>query len=96
MTGKKKQGIPISSIIPPELINAYFKEMNTAGQYLAPQVLPIPNGTPIPRVDENTVKRFLTSVKRTASGPDEFPYWLWKDYGQYLAPVITRLFNHSL
>ena len=96
MTGKKNQGIPISSIIPPELINAYFKEMNTDGQYLAPQVLPIPNGTPIPRVDENTVKRFLTSVKRTASGPDEFPYWLWKDYGQYLAPVITRLFNRSL
>ena len=55
MTGKKNQGIPISSIIPPELINAYFKEMNTDGQYLAPQVLPIPNGTPIPRVDENTV-----------------------------------------
>ena len=31
MTGKKNQGISISSIIPPELINAYFKEMNTDG-----------------------------------------------------------------
>ncbi|EDO43664.1 predicted protein, partial [Nematostella vectensis] len=29
-------------------------------------------------------------------GPDEFPYWLWRDYGHHLAPVITKIFNSSL
>ena len=31
-----------------------------------------------------------------ASGPDEFPYWLWRDYSHHLAPVITKIFNCSL
>ena len=34
--------------------------------------------------------------KRTAPGPDEFRYWLWRDYAHHLAPVIIKIFNSSL
>ena len=47
-------------------------------------------------VDECDVRNLLTHQKRTASGPDEFPYWLWRDYSHHLAPVITKVFNCSL
>ncbi|EDO30652.1 predicted protein, partial [Nematostella vectensis] len=31
-----------------------------------------------------------------ASGPDQFPYWLWRDFSHHLAPVVTNIFNCSL
>ena len=34
--------------------------------------------------------------KRTAPGPDEIPYWIWKDYASYLAPMVTKIVNLSL
>ena len=38
----------------------------------------------------------LLHQKRTAPGPDEFPYWLWRDYTDFLAPLLTNIFNNSL
>ena len=34
--------------------------------------------------------------KPTAVGPDDLPYWFWRDYAYDLAPVITKIFNTSL
>ena len=42
---------------------------------------------------ECDVRNFLTHQKRTALGPDEFPFWLWRDYSPHLAPVITKIFQ---
>lgn len=42
------------------------------------------------------VTQALINIKRTTSGPDDFPYWLFRDFGYYLVPVITDLFNASL
>ena len=61
-----------------------------------PEPVDIPEGTPVPEVDEYSVWRLLVHQKRTAPGPDELPYWLWRDYADYLAPVITNIFNSSL
>lgn len=33
---------------------------------------------------------------RTATGPDEIPYLPWREYADFLAPVITKIFNSSL
>ena len=49
----------ISSIIEPETINSYFKEINTSPQYTEPEQLPVPIGTRIPTFDVNTVKMVL-------------------------------------
>ena len=38
----------------------------------------------------------LSTLKRTAPGPDELPFWIWRDYAYQLAPTITKVFNSSL
>ena len=96
ITGRKSNNQMISSIIEPETVNSYFKEINTSPQYTAPEQLPVPNGTRIPTFDVNTVKWFLLNQKRTAAGPDQLPHWLWKDYAHQLAPIITMIFNCSI
>ncbi len=58
--------------------------------------VPIPVDTRVPTIDEATVIRFLTKLKRTAPGPDGLPYWVWKDFAQLLAPIITKVFNLSI
>ena len=40
--------------------------------------------------------RESTQIKRTASGPDGIPYWIWKEFAYNLAPVVTHIFNCSL
>jgi len=35
-------------------------------------------------------------LKRTATGPDNIPYWIWKDHAERLFPVITHVWNLSL
>ena len=38
----------------------------------------------------------LSQAKRTAAGPDEIPFCIWKDYGDVFTPVITTIRNDSL
>ena len=38
----------------------------------------------------------LSKIKKTASGPDSIPYWVWRDYALLLAPVVTFIWNLSL
>ena len=93
ITGRKSQGTLVSSVLSPDVINAYFQSIDTDCTYEAPEPLEIPVGTRIPIVDENAVRKLLTHQKRTASGPEEFPNWFWRDYSHHLAPVITAIFN---
>ena len=39
------------------------------------------------------VRQFLD---KTAVGPDDIPYWFWRNFSSDLAPVITIIFNRSL
>ena len=39
------------------------------------------------------VEKFLMKQKRTAPGPDEIPYWIWKDYASYQAPMVMKIVN---
>jgi hypothetical protein len=38
----------------------------------------------------------LTRIKRTATGPDYIPYWVWNDHAEILTEVITNVWNLSL
>lgn len=96
ITGRGTTSHNISSIIDPNVINAYFQNINTDTQYTSPQFLTIPDDTRIPKVNVETVEMYMTKQKRTSPGPDELPYWLWKDFAHYLAPVLTNVLNLSL
>ena len=50
----------------------------------------------VPSFTVHEVTQALINIKRTTSGPDYFPYWLFRDFGYYLVPVITDLFNAPL
>ncbi len=97
ITGRKeKNSSPVSSLIDPNVINAYFQTINTDPNYSAPQLLEIPEGTRIPFLSIDIVYNFLRKQKRSSSGPDDLPYWFWKTYAAELAPAITEIFNVSL
>ena len=53
-------------------------------------------GTSIPTIEVHTVWKFLSTLKCTTSGPDELPFWIWRDYAYQLVPTITKVFNSSL
>ena len=38
----------------------------------------------------------VTKLKRTATGPDDIPFWVWKDYAELLATVKTQVWNLPL
>ena len=96
ITGRQARNAPVSSTIDPKTINLYFQSINTDDQYTTPEVLSIPDGTRIPTIEVHTVWKFLSTLKRTAPGPDELPFWIWRDYAYQLAPTITKVFNSSL
>ena len=86
----------ISSGIHPDIINKYFCSITSDPEYIAPAPIDIPNGARIPKIPLQVVTSFLSRLKRTASGPDELPYWLFRDFAYDLAPAITDVFNSSL
>ena len=70
--------------------------INTDTQYTTLIPIIIPDGTRVPTVDVNDVTNAMMNLKWTGSGPDGFPYWFWKDFGLYHAPILTRILNYSL
>ena len=96
ITVRKSRNAPVSSTIDPKTINLYFQSINTDDQYSTPEVLSIPDGTRIPTIEVHTVWKFLSTLKRTAPGPDELPFWIWRDYAYQLAPTITKVFIITL
>ena len=93
--GRKTNNVKVSSVINPRRINEFFQMINTDTQYTTPIPVIIPDGTRVPIVDENDVRNSMMNL-RTGSGPDGLPYWLWKDFAPYLAPILTRVLSSSL
>ena len=96
MTGRKTKTTNISSTIDPESINTYFHSINSDAYYTTPERVVIPEDTRLPMIEAHVVEKFLMKQKRTAAGPDEIPYWIWRDYAPFLAPMVTKIVNLSL
>lgn len=96
ITGRKQTSCDVSSIIDPDTINHYFQEINTDHSYINPKPLPLLEETHIPTLSVLDVQKSLLQQKRTAPGPDGLPYWIWRNFAHYLAPVVTTVFNLSL
>ena len=70
--------------------------MNSDPEYAAPALIDILDDARIPEIPLHVVTHFLSKLKRTACGPDELPYWLFRDFAHDLAPAVTDVFNSSL
>ena len=55
-----------------------------------------PETHPPPELQEFDVMVALSKIKKTATGPDGLPFWVWRDNCTTLAPVVTALWNKSL
>ena len=47
-------------------------------------------------IHEISVLKVLARAKRSATGPDDLPFWFWKEYALKLTPVIAHILNVSL
>ena len=96
ITGRDTQPQLISSVIHPDTINEYSYSINSDPEYVAPALIDIPNDARIPEIPLHVVTHFLSKLISTACGPDELPYWLFRDFAYDLAPAVTYVFNSSL
>ena len=77
-------------------MNEFFGELCRDGNYVEPAFLEIGPEVEVPEISERYVWNTLSSLKKTATGPDQIPYWVWKDQAEIFTPIITRLWNLSL
>ena len=52
--------------------------------------------TPYRRIFSQTTWNALSKLKRTATGPDNIPFCIWKDHAELSTPVITQVWALSL
>ena len=38
----------------------------------------------------------MQHLKKTATGPDLIPFWVWRDHAEMFAPLICKIWNLSL
>ena len=79
-----------------EELNDYFGELCTYNTYMEPEPLKIENDHMIPEITVLQAWNSLQQRRKTATGPDDIQYTVWKDHGALLAPVITMVWNLSL
>ena len=74
-----------------------FERSVEGGEVLELSKLPFPSvKRNVSALTVSCVTESLLKLKRTASGPDGIPYWIWKEFAYDLAPVVTHIFNCSL
>ena len=81
ITGRNDNKIPVTSFIDPNEINSFFHDISTDPYYTAPELEEIPEGTRVPMLTVEMVSKFPQNKKCTSSGPDDLPYWFWKEFG---------------
>ena len=77
-------------------LNEFFGELCTDSEYVEPESVEIGHEVEAPEISERYVWNTLSSLKKTATGRDQIPYWVWKDQAEIFTPIITRLWNLSL
>ncbi|CAB3980944.1 Hypothetical predicted protein [Paramuricea clavata] len=77
-------------------LNRYFGELCHDDSYVEPTLSIIGDEVDIPSFTEQQVWNALKRIKRTATGPDYIPYWVWSDHAEILTEVITNVWNLSL
>ena len=50
----------------------------------------------VPEITERQVWSAPTKLKRTATGPDDTSFWIWKDCAELLTTVLTQVWNLPL
>ena len=97
LTGRVGLSMNLSSLYKVNDTNTHFQSINTDISYVEPALLEItPELHKAPVIHEISVLKAFARVKRTTTGLDDLPFWVWKEYAMELTPVITHILNVSL
>ena len=78
-------------------LNEFFAKLCQDDSYTEPSFQEIDREKYLsPRLNETEVMLALSKIKKTASGSDTIPYWIWRDNALLLDPVVTFIWNLSL
>ena len=77
-------------------LHDFFSLLCSDDSYVPPSDVVIAADVEIPQIFERQVWNIHAKLKRTATGPDDIPYWFWADHAELLTPVITHIWNLSL
>ena len=47
-------------------------------------------------IPERLVWKSLSNIKRTVTGPDVIPFWVWKEHAEILTTILSHIWNLSL
>ena len=64
--------------------------------YKKPIPVTISSEVEIPVISEQQVWNLLSTLKRTETGPDQIPSWVWKEHAGIFTPPITKIWNLSI
>ena len=56
----------------------------------------ITESIPAPQLTLSQVYYALLKTKQTSTGPDNIPFWVWKENAAILAPAVPAIWNRSL
>ena len=77
-------------------LNDYFAELCWDSAYKQPTPTQVESGVQVPEISERQIWNCLQHPKKTATGPDLIPFWVWRDYAEIFTPLICKIWNLSL
>ena len=77
-------------------LNDYFAELCWDGAYKRPTPAQVESGVQVPEISERQVWNCLQHLKKTATGPDLIPFWVWRDHVEIFTSLICKIWNLSL
>ena len=77
-------------------LNDYFAELCWDSAYKQPTPAQVESAVRVPEISERQVWNCLQHLKKTATGPDLIPFWVWRDHAEIFTPLICKIWNLSL
>ena len=77
-----------------EELNDYFAKVCFDNSYVALDPVYVSADITLLKYNETEVFVALSNAERTATGPDEIPFWIWRDYADVFAQVVTTIRNY--
>ena len=77
-------------------LNDYFAELCWDSAYKRPTPAQVESGVQVPEISERQVWNCLQHLKKTVTGSDLIPFWVWRDHAEIFTPSICKIWNLSL
>ena len=77
-------------------LNDYFGNLCSDPNYNTIEPVSVTSDKDVPQLTSLQVLKSLATIKKTAAGSDEIPFWVWRDYAEELAPVVLHLWHADM